>query len=397
MAGAKPTSQQLAFLDWEWGVFFHFGIRTFYEGHVDWDGKPMPLDGFHPHELDCAQWIRTVHAAGARYAILVCKHHDGFANWPSAYTEYSVRNTPWRDGKSDVVAEFLTACRRYGIKAGLYYSPAEFGFQQRSATAHDDYFIAQIGELLTHYGPIDYLWFDGCGSEGHIYDQQRIIAAIRGWQPDIMLFEMWDPDVRWIGNEAGVAPVDHKNTGQWGKFLPGECDCKLCDHWFYSDRDAQAVKSLEELMGLYEHSVGRGANLLINIGPDRRGLLPETGAQRLIEFGLEIDRRFGHPVPAHFEATNEGGRILLDESRLIDRLLLREDLTDGEHIEAFAIYAYSPMIHNPPCLHLGGPVGHKRIVTFPPVRVSALEIRITQTDGRYALLKPEVFAADSFN
>ena len=203
MTNIKP--EQLDFLRWEFGVFFHFGIRTFYEGHADWDGKPMSLDAFDPKELDCGEWLKAASDAGARYAVLVCKHHDGFANWPSAYTEYSVKHTPWRGGKGDVVREFTDACRRYGLKVGLYYSPAQFGSAQTDAKAYDDYFIAQITELLTQYGKIDYLWFDGCGSEGHTYDTQRIVRAIRTLQPQILLFNMWDPDTRWVGNESGVA------------------------------------------------------------------------------------------------------------------------------------------------------------------------------------------------
>ena len=118
---------QLDFLNWEFGVFFHFGIRTFYEGHRDWDGKSMELSAFDPRELSCEEWIRTAHEAGAKYAVLVCKHHDGFANWPSAYTDYSVKNTPWKQGNGDVVGEFVAACRKFGIKTGLYYSPAQVG------------------------------------------------------------------------------------------------------------------------------------------------------------------------------------------------------------------------------------------------------------------------------
>jgi alpha-L-fucosidase len=156
--------KQLEFLDWEFGAFFHFGIRTFYEGHKDWDMQEMPLSGFLPSALDCNQWMETIKAAGARYAILVCKHHDGFANWPSAYSKYSVAGTPWKNGKGDVVREFTDACRRHGIKTGLYYSPAEFGSKDKTAHDYDEYFINQISELLTGYGKIDYLWFDGCGS-----------------------------------------------------------------------------------------------------------------------------------------------------------------------------------------------------------------------------------------
>ena len=204
MADIKPKKEQLKFMDWELGVFFHFGIRTFYEGHKDWDMQKMDPEAFNPTELDCEHWIKTIAAAGAKYAILVAKHHDGFANWPSKYTDYSVANTPWKGGKGDIVREFTDACRKYGLGVGLYYSPADFEAKNRTDSEHDDFFINQISEILTNYGKIDYLWFDGCGSEGHKYDEKRIIAAIRSMQPEILIFNMWDPDTRWAGNECGI-------------------------------------------------------------------------------------------------------------------------------------------------------------------------------------------------
>lgn len=166
MSRPLPTMKQRSFMDWEFGVMFHFGIRSFYKHHVDWDGLPMPQEVFDPDRLDCGQWISTAKEAGARYAVLVCKHHDGFANWPTAYSDYSVAHTPWRNGQGDVVRCFTDACRKYGLKVGLYYSPAQWGGATPFAQGrdYDDYFIAQITELLTGYGVVDYLWFDGCGS-----------------------------------------------------------------------------------------------------------------------------------------------------------------------------------------------------------------------------------------
>lgn len=187
---SRINEKKSEFLDREFGVFFHFGIRTFYEGHVDWDGLPMPLAGFNPTELNCENWIATAYEAGAKYAILVCKHHDGFANWPSKYTDYSVRNTPYKGGHGDVVKEFVDACRKYGLSVGLYYSPAQEGYKEMADSAYDEYFINQISELLTNYGKIDYLWFDGCGSENHQYDVKRIVGVIRSLQPEILLFNL---------------------------------------------------------------------------------------------------------------------------------------------------------------------------------------------------------------
>ena len=402
-----PTKQQLSFLDWEMGAFFHFGIRTFYEGHRDWDGKAMDLDAFRPAKLDCDSWIRTIKEAGMAYAILVCKHHDGFANWPSKYTDYSVANTPWKDGQGDVVREFVDACRKYDIRIGLYYSPAEAGYQKRSPKEHDDYFINQISELLTNYGRIDYLWFDGCGSEGHEYDRKRIIRTIRDLQPEILIFNMWDPDTRWVGNEAGVANVTNSNVVSsvdfsvltesrddldTERFLPAECDFMMRDrNWFYSEYDVHTVKSVEELVSLYYYSVGNGANFLINIGPDRRGLLPEVDAKRLLNFGQEIKRRFSHPVPGTWESIRNGIHMKLDGEHFINHVVLAEDLTEGESIKAFSLYVKSNMIHRPVCVYTGTVIGHKRIITFPAIRATEVQIEVTEAKGDFRFLAPQVF------
>ncbi len=392
MAKVIPTKQQLEFLDWEFGVFFHYGIRTFYEGHKDWDMQEMKAENFNPTELDCEQWIKTVKDAGAKYAILVTKHHDGFANWPSKYTDYSVASTPWRDGKGDLVREFTDACRKYGIKVGLYYSPADFGGRKRTAEEHDEFFINQISEILTDYGKIDYLWFDGCGSEGHQYDEKRIVQAIRTMQPEIMIFNMWDPDTRWVGNECGIANLDNgnvvnkvafsvlteeKDALKQERFLPAECDCMMrYSNWFYSEHDEDTVKSLPELMGMYESSVGRGANLLINIGPDRRGLLPEKDAERLLEFGAEIRRRYNKPL-----AELKDQVIELPKAELVNQVVLQEDLSNGEQVKNFEIWATMYLGGRDFLIHKGDKIGHKRICSFPTVRTAKLTVKITEADS----------------
>ena len=399
MAGIKP--EQLDFLDWEFGVFFHFGIRTFYEGHKDWDGKPMALSAFDPAELDCEAWIRTVWEAGGKYAVLVCKHHDGFANWPSAYTEYSVKNTPWQQGQGDVVRQFTDACRKYGIRVGLYYSPAQFGSAQMSAKEYDDYFINQIRELLCNYGRIDYLWFDGCGSEGHEYDTARIVKEIRACQPHILLFNMWDPDTRWVGNEAGVAHspnylmvdeldfsvlTDRRDSLSRAKFLPAECDCRMrLDNWFYSDSDEDTVKSVDELMGLYYYCVGRGANLLLNIGPDRSGKLPEADKSALLAFGEKI-RALSRDYILCKESYGEKKLTLSMELSLVNHVILSEELSE-EEIEQFEIRVYPHPYGAPVTVYRGTTVGHKAICPFPTIRTTKVEILFDKDKKVTAALK----------
>ena len=385
-----PKPKQIEFLEWELGIFFHFGIRTFYEGYADWDKRYMPLQGFSPSQLDCNQWIKIGKDAGAKYAVFVTKHHDGFANWPSAYTDYSVAGTSWKNGKGDVVKEFVDACRTHELKIGLYYSPAEQGFKEKSAKEYDDYFIDQITELLTNYGQIDYLWFDGCGSENHEYDTKRIVERIRYLQPDILIFNMWDPDTRWVGNEAGYAHSPNYNVVNSlsfsvfteipdnlnnDRFLPVECDFRMRrKNWFFSDNDEHTVKSLNELIGIYYYSVGRGANMLINISPDRRGLLPDADSKRLLEFGNEIQRRFSDSITITTRC--EGNSLLceLNEPELISHVILKEDLLAGQKVENFTIKCY-PYDYGPPVtVFEGKTVGRKSICQFPFFYTQKIEI-----------------------
>lgn len=412
MTTAKPTPKQLEYQDWELGMFLHFGVRTFYEGHRDWDGKPMSPANFNPAELDCDQWVTTAKAAGFNYIVLTAKHHDGFANWPSAYTDFSVAASPWKGGKGDVVQEFLDACHRHGIHPGLYYSPADASQNsfKADAKAYDDYFLNQISEILhAGRGEVRVLWFDGCGSQDHQYDWGRIIPEIRKMQPKVAIFNMGDPDFRWVGNEAGIAPVPCWNTvksvplavdtdrreavGAQPTWLPAECDCRMrLQNWFYSDQDEDTVKSLDELMGLYYYSVGRGCNLLINIGPDRRGLLPDHDANRLIEFGREIRGRFSRPLLSLADFHIENGRWTCTPPApiFIDHAVLQEDLSDGEHVRRFAVKAL-PTGGGEIALHEGHNIGHKAVCRFPLIAVRKIIVEVREADGPVKLRQIAVF------
>ena len=416
--------KQLEFLSWEYGMFFHFGIRSFYPGHKDWDNRDMPPENFDPTALDCEQWIRVAKEAGAKYAILTTKHHDGFALWPSKYSNYSVAQTPWKNGKGDVVREFVDACRKYGLKVGLYYSPAQWGKYSipfSNAKEYDDYFINQLGELLTQYGKIDYLWFDGCGSEGHEYDKARIVEAIGNMQPDILTFcdPEWTPGVRWIGNEDGYASLSNplvvsstdfselateEQKLSSAVFLPAECDCKLRSTWFW-DLNEETIKSTEELFGMYEMSVGHGSNFLINIGPDSRGLLPDADVERILELGKRIKESYGEPKS--FSAPVKVGDIYTltnvetdmpdwstdpKKERLSNCVVIEEDLKNGQSVESFSIYAYLPAYkHKKILVFEGKTIGHKVICKFSAMRASKYEIAINSHNGDYAINNIKVF------
>ncbi|NLG15336.1 MAG: alpha-L-fucosidase [Lentisphaerae bacterium] len=397
-----PTPLQLEYQDLEFGIFVHFGIRTFYEGHRDWDGKAMEPSQFLPSQLNCDQWASVASAAGAKYMVMTAKHHDGFANWPSKMTDFSVAGSSWKGGEGDVVAEYVEACRRHGLKVGLYYSPMDAsGKRYDDPKAYDDYFIGQISELLVPYGKIDILWFDGCGSGDHRYDWPRICSEIRRMQPEILIFSMGDPNFRWVGNELGIAPQPIWNTveGSEGrpKWLPAECDCRMrLQNWFYSDHDADTVKGVAELMGLYYLSVGRGCNLLLNIGPDRRGLFPDPDVLSLLEFGREVKRRFGKPIATLSDFGRDG--LIYQKSFgapvLADHVVLMEDLVAGEHVFGYRIEA-NPN-HSGEWIELsrGTSLGHKAIRRFPQLAVRQLRVVLESESGDASLRGLDVFRCE---
>lgn len=424
MKKLKLSPEQLDFLKWEFGIFFHFGIRSFYPGRVDWDGIEMPAEGFNPDCLNCEQWIKAAKNAGATYAILTAKHHDGFALWQSSYSNYGVANTPWKNGKGDVVREFVEACRKYGIKVGLYYSPAQWGshaIRFENEKEYDDYFVNQITELLSNYGKIDYLWFDGCGSEGHEYDRDRIMGTILSLQPHILTF--YDPDwgatVRWIGNEDGYASLNNPlNVCEWDfserteksvalsklYCMPAECDCKLRRTWFFDDNE-DTVKPLAELFGMYEGSVGRGSNFLLNIGPDNHGLLCEADLARLLELGKRIREVYSTPLPFGEAEREENGYSITHPDffkekpdptvGLTNRIVICEDLTNGQAIRGFKVYAHLPFYKKKRILvYVGETVGNKVICQIPAIRTPKITVEITESDGEPRLSSIKAYFAD---
>ncbi|MBO0600615.1 alpha-L-fucosidase [Sporosarcina sp. E16_3] len=398
---SKPTARQLEFQQWEFGLFIHFGLRTFYEGYVDFDKRPMYPTEFNPTNLDCQQWVKTAKQAGMKYAVLTAKHHDGFSNWPSKYTDFSVVQSPWKDGKGDVVQEFVNACHNHDIKPGIYYSPydgaADF-YSNKDAKAYDDYFINQITELLTNYGDIEILWFDGAGSENHEYDWKRIIATVRSLQPNILIFNIADPDFRWVGNEDGIAPIpcwnlvdsidysvysEEQNKLADLLWLPAECDVQMRANWFYSENDDHTVKSLGELMGIYNYSVGRGANLLLNIGPNREGLIPKKDEQRLLEFGKEISRHFDNPIAKIEDCEFRDGKWIYEarEPHLIDQIVVQEDLKNGESVQKFRITIITAKTQRHITVYEGINIGNKAIIKIPMVRIKSVILEVLKSNG----------------
>ncbi|MDO3679053.1 alpha-L-fucosidase [Paenibacillus ehimensis] len=385
---AVPTEQQRRWQDMELGMFCHFGINTFCD--QEWgDGSDSP-ERFHPTALDAVQWVRTAKQAGFRYFILTAKHHDGFCLWPTRTTDYSVKSSPWLDGSGDVVRACAEACRSEGLGFGIYVSPWDRNAAcYRDRAAYDDFYAEQLTELLTQYGPLVEVWFDGAGSEGREYDWPRIIALVKRHQPDAMIFNMGAPTIRWVGNEDGVAPYPCWNTAETARvsmfteaavnwlpetpaWLPAECDVPIRrNHWFWHPDDEARLLSLEELMDVYYRSVGHGATLLLNVAPDRRGLLPEADVERVLAFGEEIRRRFGRPL-AELKGAEGTAELALEEPMELDHAVLMEDIRYGERIREYSLEALvdGRWIELVP----GSAVGHKKIDRFAPVRTDRIRL-----------------------
>lgn len=389
-----PSPQQMAWQDMEMGIFFHFGLNTF-NGREWGDGTDSP-ETFNPSAFDARQWASAARKAGFRYAVLTAKHHDGFCLWPTATTDYSIRSSPWRKGQGDVVRECAEACREEGLRFGVYLSPWDrhepcYGDE----AAYDDFYARQLEELLTGYGPLAEVWFDGAGSEGRKYDWPLIMALVKQHQPDAMIFNMGQPTIRWVGNEDGLAPYPCWNEAESARismfteampdwlpgtpaWLPAECDVPIRKpHWFWQPNEEHLLLSLEELMEVYYRSVGHGAGLLLNVAPDRRGLLPEADVSRLLEFGTEISRRFSSPL-----ADTAGAGALLElavdgsGSQWVDHVILMEDIAHGERILEYKLEAWQAgewvLLAN------GTAVGHKKIDRFPAVNTGCIRLSVTK-------------------
>lgn len=269
----RPTPAQLAWQRDGFGLFLHFGINTF--NGREWSDGTLDPTSFDPTSLDTRQWVRTAVAAGARYVVLTAKHHDGFCLWPTATTTYSVASSPWRDGRGDVVAELAEACREADIGLGLYLSPWDRNAPcYEDPEAYDAFYLEQLTELCTRYGPLYELWFDGAGSEGRTYDWEAVTALISEHQPDAMVFNMGAPTIRWIGNEDGLASdpcrytVDSTGISIYddgaallgrARYLPPECDVPIRGHWFWQPDDLHTLKSREHLLAIWYRSLGLGA------------------------------------------------------------------------------------------------------------------------------------------
>ena len=418
-ARVVPSPEQFAWQQLELTAFIHFGINTFTD--KEWGEGDESPELFNPTALDCEQWVHTLQRGGFKMAILTAKHHDGFCLWPTATTNHSVANSPWREGKGDVVRELSDACRKHGMKFGLYLSPWDRNAEcYGNSPAYNRLYIAQLTELLTHYGPIDEVWFDGACGEGpngkrQIYDWESILSTVRRLQPHAVTAIMGD-DVRWVGNEGGrgratewsVTPYTpqcyshgpeanaalglEEMTPDLGSreliakangvyWYPSEVDVSIRPGWFYHATEDDQVRSLANLVDIYFSSVGSNSVLLLNIPPDRRGLIHEIDAQRLEDFGLYISHTFEESLlkedvsPWH-AAEGDSVEYEVIEGIKANTLLISEDIERGQRVERFSVEALMNGEWRP--IATGTTIGYKRLIRFDECSPERFRITIDE-------------------
>lgn len=441
-ARVTPSERQLRWQQLELTAFLHFGMNTY--TNREWgDGKENPKD-FNPTELDARQWVRVCKEAGIKQVIVTCKHHDGFCLWPSKYTEHSVKSSPWKDGKGDVVKEVADACREYKMGFGVYLSPWDrnspiYGDNDK----YNDYFVNQLTELLSNYGKVDEVWFDGANGEGpngkkQAYDFNRWYKLIRKLQPGAMIAVM-GPDVRWVGTESGngrttewsVVPIDAQvqeniaagsqkdvgfaptnmmdndlgsrekiNKAKSLVWYPAETDVSIRPGWFHHPAEDTRVKTPQRLLDIYYSSVGRNSLLLLNIPPDKRGLITDYDTKALKEWRALLDETFAVNFLKGAAVKTSNGKgpkgltdgnyktywttngkdtsavieFTLKAPQTIDLLALQENITVGQRVEKFVVEYKDGEEWKK--ITDGTTIGYKRLIKFAPVTVSVVRLRI---------------------
>jgi alpha-L-fucosidase len=410
---ATPSLSQLAWQRDELAMFTHFGVNTFTDR--EWgDGKEDPAI-FNPDRLDARQWVKTARAAAFRSIVLTAKHHDGFCLWPSRMTSHSVASSPFRAGHGDVVRELVDACRAEHLKVGLYLSPWDrheprYGDSDR----YNDFYCDQLTELLTHYGDIAEVWFDGANGEGpngkkQIYDWPRVWALVRKLQPKAVMFSDAGPDVRWIGNENGVAgetnwsmqdPTVVTAPGVSGRGItqmlqqgdphgsvwrPGETDVSIRPGWFHHPAEDTRVKTVDKLVDVYFTSVGRNSKLLLNVPPTRAGVLHDTDVERLTGLRAKLDTLFATDLARGrkliWRQTGDTTAIAdIDLGRSVPVVIacLSEDIAHGQAIARYTLEGAGDEGEFKP-MSAGTTIGYKKLDRFAVVNVR--RVRLTITDA----------------
>jgi len=411
---AKPTPQQADWMDMEIGMFIHFGIETWQDKETDDEPDMANVKLFNPTNVDTDQWVTVAESMGAKYIILVAKHHGGFCLWQTDTTPYSIKNSPYKGGKGDIMAELSASCRKRGMKMGVYLSPADFRFgavmggggktaKPEDQPIYDKIYRQQLTEVLSRYGEMMEVWFDG----SLVIEVGNILEK---YAPKAMVFQGKYATIRWVGNEQGYASypawntVDTRKDPVWaavavytvgdgdpdGNFwLPNECDTVIRDHfWFWNSYSLDRLKSLDKLMDIYYNSVGHSSVLLLNVAPDRTGQMPSTDVQRAAEFGAEVKHRFARSIAE----TQDKGRLVeirLDKPTTIDHVITMEEIRQGERVREYVIEG----LQDGDWLQLtsGSAIGHKKIDKFEPIPVDAVRIRVIRSAAQPLIRKLAVY------
>ncbi|PIQ21609.1 MAG: glycoside hydrolase family 29 [Cytophagales bacterium CG18_big_fil_WC_8_21_14_2_50_42_9] len=442
-----PSAAQLAWHEMEMNAFIHFTTNTFTD--LEWgygDEKPTI---FNPTQLNADQWVRTLKETGFKGVILTCKHHDGFALWPSQYTEHSVKNSPYQNGQGDVVKEVVDACKRHGLKFGVYLSPWDRNRADYGQASYIEYYRNQLKEIFTTYGPVFEMWFDGANGGDGFYGGAREKRKINGatyynWpatldlvreiqpQPQVLFFSDAGPDIRWVGNEkgvvgetnwniisndtlyagkAGIEDLLNKGAENGTKWIPAEVDVSIRPGWFYHAEEDAQVKTPEKLFDIYLTSVGRGSNLLLNVPPDKRGLLHEHDIQVLKGWKALLDKEFKTNLAAKAKVTADSyrgnapafaaahvtdgnketywatddqkttGSLIVDLGKIqpVKYVLLQEYIKLGQRVKSFSVEVWQNNAWQPAAQ--ATTIGYKRILQLNNP-VSTARVRISIKDAK---------------
>jgi len=423
----KPTKAQQEWADMELGVLIHYDIPVFspdFDFRKSW-GNPLDVSIFNPTLLDTDRWLKTAASAGAKYAVLVAKHCSGFSLWPTEAHGYSVKSSPWKDGKGDIVGDFVKSCKKYGIKPGLYYSIACNGYfcvdnpgkvlsgKEDEQKAYNEMVIKQVTELWTQYGELFEIWFDG-GALPPEKGGPDVLSLLLKYQPDAVCFqgpEKFPSILRWVGNESGLAPNpcwsttnvadgDFSGTEAVPEIGIGDPDGRVWapaetdmpnryllsngGGWFWRAGEDDMIFEPEELLERYYTSVGCNTNLLIGMVIDDRGLVPGADAENFAQFGAIIKDRFGSPVA---ETAGEGSLLELnfEAPTVINHVVIMEDIAQGERIREYIVEGKENGAYKTICS--GFSVGHKRIERFEDVEVTGIRLKILKSEDTPVIRK----------
>jgi alpha-L-fucosidase len=429
--GATPSSSQLKWHEMEYYMFIHFGPNTF--TNQEWGTGLEDPKIFNPSKLDCRQWAKTARYAGMKGIIITAKHHDGFCLWPSKYSTHTVKQSAWKNGQGDVLKELSEACRAEGLKFGVYLSPWDRNHPLYGTAEYNNIFTYMLNEVLGNYGEVFEQWFDGANGEGpngkkQEYDWNLFNRTVYNKQKDAIIFSDGGPGCRWVGNENGYAGETNWNTLNGDKVFPGypnykeltpgheggthwipaECDVSIRPGWFYSPETDGKVKTVEQLMDIYLGSVGRGANLLLNVPVNREGLIAKEDSMRLMEFKSAREKTFPKNLASSTKVLASGkSTTKLNDGSLdtfwaaksntatleinfpietkVNYLVLREHIVLGQRVKEFSVEVWRDGKFETVAKQTT--IGHKRIL---PINGYTSKIRVNITQSKAAPVLQEI-------